>query len=157
MQDYDDMISFVYSDNGTYFFQRLYKEVERIQKKDLPLTGSHYIEELEMSFQEALDLAVSAIFAIQDEFMGKDHHGDYDAWRRKHPQEEMDYQTWINRSLIYQLDELKLTDISAALNGMSGIKRTDAAGTTAPGPEKKKKKRGFLGHGGHFFGSAGRR
>lgn len=152
MQDYDDMIGFVYSDNGTYFFQRLYKEVERIQKKGLALEGSHYIGELDMTFQQALDVAVSATFAIQEEFMGKDHHGDYDAWRRKHPQEEMDYHTWISRSLIYQLDELKLTDINTALSGMSGFRRMDASA-----PEKKKKKRGFLGHGGHFFGSAGRR
>ncbi len=30
MQEYSDMISFVYSDNGTFFFQKLYSEVEQM-------------------------------------------------------------------------------------------------------------------------------
>lgn len=150
MQEYSDMISFVYSDNGTFFFQKLYSEVEQMQKKNLPLKSSHYIEELQMTLMEALNLAVSATFAVQEEFMGKDHHKDYDDWQKKHPQEEMDYQTWINRSLIYQLDELKLTDINTTLSGISERPITDERPV-----EKKKKRRGFWGRRAQKEGSGG--
>lgn len=135
MQEYSDMISFVYSDNGTYFFQRLYKEVEQMRKKEQPLEGGHYIEELEMTLSEALAVTVSATFAIQDEFVDKDHHKDFDAWKKKHPQEDMDYQTWINKSLIFQLDELKLTDINTAL---TGVVAPPEEGRRPAVPKKKK-------------------
>lgn len=141
MQNYNDMISFVYSDNGTYFFQRLHQEVERMRSRGVSMEGGHFIDELDMTLSEALALAVSATFAIQDEFVKKDHHKDFDAWKEKHPQEDMDYQTWISKSLVYQLSELKLTDINAVLNGAGA-----AAPQDKPVEEKKKRKRkGFLG------------
>ena len=71
MQSYDDIISFVYSHNGVYFFKRLYQEVEQMRRGSLPLTGSHQIEELDMTLSDALNLAVSAAFAIQTEFLEK--------------------------------------------------------------------------------------
>lgn len=138
MQDNSEMIGFVYSDKGPYFFKELYCEIERIQEKKLPLEGSHYVKKLEMTLSEALDVVVSAIFAIQSEFMEKDHHKDFEAWKKKHPQEDMDYPAWISRSLVYQLDELKLTDINTALRGM-GAAHPKEAGTVMG----KKKKRGF--------------
>lgn len=144
MQNYSDMIGFVYSDNGTYFFQRLYQEVNQMRSKGVPMESGHYIEELDMTLSEALALAVSATFAIQDEFVKKDHHVDYDAWREKHPEEEMDYQTWISRSLVYQLGELKLTDINAALSGMDASEKEDKPADTVD-RRKKRKRKGFLG------------
>lgn len=145
MQNYSDMIGFVYSDNGTYFFQRLYQEVEQIRSKSLPIEGSHYIKDLDMTLSQALALAVSATFAIQDEFVKKDHHRDFDAWREKHPQEDMNYQTWISKSLVYQLSELKLTDINQILSG-AGVRPEEAGSPTEEKKEKKpRKKKGFLG------------
>ncbi|MCI8814019.1 MAG: hypothetical protein HFH61_01965 [Lachnospiraceae bacterium] len=141
MQNYSDMISFVYSDNGTYFFQKLYQEVDQMRSKGVPIESGHFIEELNMTLSEALALAVSATFAIQDEFVKEDHHKEYDAWREKHPREDMDYQTWISKSLVYQLGELKLTDINAAFSGMDASEKEDK-----PAEKKKKRKRkGFLG------------
>lgn len=145
MQNYSDMIGFVYSDNGTYFFQRLYQEVEQIRSKSLPIEASHYIEELDMTLSEALALAVSATFAIQDEFINKDHHKDFDAWREQHPQENMNYQTWISKSLVYQLSELKLTDINQALSS-TGVRPEETDLAPKEKREKKQRKRkGFLG------------
>lgn len=141
MQSYDDVISFVYSDNGAYFFKRLHQEIEQMQHGHQPLTGGHPIKELNMTLSEALDLAVSATFAIQEEFLEKDHHKDFDAWKEKHQQEDMTYQTWIHRSLIYQLDELKLTDITAMLKGQG----EDAGEGKAQEGQKKKKKWRFFG------------
>ena len=145
MQNYSDMIGFVYSDNGTYFFQRLYQEVEQMRSKSLPMEGGHFIEELDMTLSQALALAVSATFAIQDEFVKKDHHRDFDAWKEKHPEEDMNYQTWISKSLVYQLSELKLTDINQALSG-TGVSPEEADAALEPEKEKKpRKKKGFLG------------
>lgn len=144
MQNYSDMIGFVYSDNGTYFFQRLYQEVDQMRSRGVPMESGHYIEELDMTLSEALALAVSATFAIQDEFVKKDHHGDYDAWRVKHPEEDMDYQTWISKSLVYQLGQLKLTDINAALSGMDASEKEDRP-VEPVDRRKRRKKKGFLG------------
>ena len=144
MQSYDDIISFVYSDNGAYFFKRLYQEVEQMRRGSLPLTGSHQIEELDMTLSDALNLAVSAVFAIQTEFLEKDHRRDFDEWKKNHRQEEMDYQTWIHKSLVYQLDHLKLTDINAILTDLK-----EDSGEQEPRIELKrrqqKKKRRFFG------------
>lgn len=144
MQSYDDIISFVYSDNGAYFFKRLYQEVEQMQRSSLPLTGGHLIEELDMNLSDALNLAVSAAFAIQTEFLEKDHHKDFTEWKKKHAQEDMDYQTWIHKSLIYQLDQLKLTDINSILKDLK-----EDPGEYEPKLELKqkqqKKKRRFFG------------
>ncbi len=145
MQNYSDMIGFVYSDNGTYFFQRLYQEVEHIRSKSLPIEGSHYIAELDMTLSQALALAVSATFAIQDEFVKKDHHKDFDAWREQHPQEDMNYQTWISKSLIYQLNELKLTDINQALSSTVVFPEEADLAVEEKKEKKQRKKKGFLG------------
>lgn len=142
MQSYKDVLSFVYSDQGTYFFKRLYQEVEQMQRSGQSLAGGHLIEELDMTLSEALNLAVSATFAIQDEFLGKDHHKDFDAWKGKHAEEDMDYQTWIHKSLIYQLDELKLTDINTVLNSPG---TGSGEGTAGEKEGRTRKKRRFFG------------
>lgn len=140
-ESHEDIIAFVYSDNGTFFFQKLYQEAERIRKMGLPLEGSHFIRELDMTLLDALNLAVTATSAIQDEFIGKDHHGDFEAWKKKHPEETMDYQTWITKTLVYQLDELKLTDVNDILKNMDVQRLANAPGAGQKG--KKKKKRFF--------------
>lgn len=93
---------------------------------------------------DALNLAVSAAFAIQTEFLEKDHRRDFDEWKKNHRQEEMDYQTWIHKSLVYQLDQLKLTDINAILTDLK-----EDSGEQEPRIELKrrqqKKKRRFFG------------
>ncbi len=142
MQSYDNVLSFVYSDNGAYFFKRLHQEVEQMQRSRQPLTSSHWIPELDMTLSEALDLAVTATFAIQDEFLQKDHHKDFAAWQEKHGEEDMDYQTWIHKSLIYQLEELKLTNINTVLGSLERDSREGRSGEKAEG---KRKKRRFFG------------
>lgn len=56
----------------------------------------------------------------------------------------MDYQTWIHKSLVYQLDQLKLTDINAILTDLK-----EDSGEQEPRIELKrrqqKKKRRFFG------------
>lgn len=142
MQSYDDVLSFVYSDNGAYFFKRLHQEVEQMQRGSQPLTGSHRISELDMTLSQALDLAVTATFAIQDEFLQKDHHKDFAVWQEKHREEDINYQTWIHKSLIYQLEELKLTDINAVLGSLAADSREEQPEKK---PDRKRKKRRFFG------------